>query len=165
MSGIPLITAKIVKNGRISPATEFISHEEYKERMTRGIPKIGDILITTEAPLGEVAELKDANVAIGQRLITMRANENKLHNMYLKYYLQSHEGQAKLSQRESGTTVIGIKQSELRKILIPLPALDIQKKIAEVLGVLDDKIELNNKINNNLEPANDNAASLKKEVA
>jgi restriction endonuclease S subunit len=46
-----------------------------------------------------------------------------------------------------------------------MSALDIQKKIAEVLGVLDDKIELNNKINNNLEPANDNAASLKKEVA
>jgi type I restriction enzyme S subunit len=150
-SGIPLITAKIVKNGRIYPPTEFISREEYKERMTRGIPKIGDILITTEAPLGEVAELKDANVAIGQRLITMHANENKLHHMYLKYYLQSHEGQAKLSQRESGTTVIGIKQSELRKILIPLPPLTIQKKIAAVLGTLDDKIELNNKINHNLE--------------
>ena len=150
-SGIPLITAKIVKNGRIYPPTEFISKEEYKERMTRGLPKVGDVLITTEAPLGEIAELKDANVSIGQRLITMRADENMLHGKYLKYYLQSKEGQSKLSQRESGTTVIGIKQAELRKVLIPLPPLDIQKKIAGVLGALDDKIELNNKINNNLE--------------
>lgn len=150
-SGIPLITAKIVKNGRIYPPTEFISKEEYKERMTRGLPKVGDILITTEAPLGEVAELKDANVSIGQRLITMRSDENLLHGKYLKYYLQSKEGQSKLSQRESGTTVIGIKQAELRKVLIPLPSLEIQKKIAGVLGALDDKIELNNKINNNLE--------------
>lgn len=164
-SGIPLITAKIVKNGRIYPPTEFISKEEYKERMTRGLPKVGDVLITTEAPLGEIAELKDANVSIGQRLITMRADENMLHGKYLKYYLQSKEGQSKLSQRESGTTVIGIKQAELRKVLIPLPPLDIQKKIAGVLGALDDKIELNNKINNNLEPANDNATSAEKEVA
>ena len=150
-SGIPLITAKIVKNGRIYPPTEFISKEEYKERMTRGLPKVGDVLITTEAPLGEIAELKDANVSIGQRLITMRADENMLHGKYLKYYLQSKEGQSKLSQRESGTTVIGIKQAELRKVLIPLPPLEMQKKIAGVLGALDDKIELNNKINNNLE--------------
>ncbi len=150
-SGIPLITAKIVKNGRIYPPTEFISKEEYTERMTRGLPKVGDILITTEAPLGEIAELQDENVAIGQRLITMRANENKLHGKYLKYFLQSKDGQAKLSERESGTTVIGIKQAELRKVLIPLSPLNIQKKIASVLSALDDKIELNNKINNNLE--------------
>ena len=53
----------------------------------------------------------------------------------------------------------------LKELIIPLPPIDIQKKIAGVLGALDDKIELNNKINNNLEPANDNATSAEKEVA
>lgn len=52
--------------------------------------------------------------------------------------------------------------NSLKEFTISLPSLDIQKKIAEVLGTLDDKIELNNKVNNNLEPANDNAASLKR---
>lgn len=53
----------------------------------------------------------------------------------------------------------------LKELIINLPPLDIQKKIAGVLGALDDKIELNNRINNNLEPANDNATSAEKEVA
>ena len=164
-SGIPLITAKIVKNGRINEATEFISHEEYKARMTRGLPNIGDILITTEAPMGEVAELKNDKVAIGQRIITLRPQKNILNNRYLKYFLQSNIGQNQLRARESGTTVTGIKSAELKQISIYLPPLEVQKKIAGVLGALDDKIELNNKVNNNLEPANDNAASTEKEVA
>lgn len=150
-SGIPLITAKIIKNGRIYTPTEFISEDEYVERMTRGVPQIGDILITTEAPLGEVAELRDAHVAMGQRIITMHANKNLICGKYLKYYLLSHEGQSKLRQRESGTTVTGIKQAELRKVLIPLPPLYVQQRISRILDTLDDKIELNEKINQNLE--------------
>lgn len=150
-SGIPLITAKIIKNGRIYTPTEFISEDEYVERMTRGFPQIGDILITTEAPLGEVAELRDAHVAMGQRIITMHANKNLICGKYLKYYLLSHEGQSKLRQRESGTTVTGIKQAELRKVLIPLPPLYVQQRISRILDTLDDKIELNEKINQNLE--------------
>lgn len=150
-SGIPLITAKIVKNGRIYDPTEFISEEEYQSRMTRGMPKCGDILITTEAPLGEIAELKDEHVAIGQRLITMRGYKDILHNKYLKYYLQSKEGQSKLKARETGTTVTGIKSAELKQVLIPLPPLETQKKIAGVLSALDNKIELNQRENNNLE--------------
>jgi len=149
--GIPLITAKIVKNGKINPATEFISYEEYQTRMTRGIPEVGDVLITTEAPMGEVAELKDSHVAIGQRLITLRPTKNILDNRYLKYFLQSNTGQSQLKARETGTTVSGIKSAELKQILISIPPLEVQKKIAGVLSALDDKIELNNKINQNLE--------------
>ena len=65
----------------------------------------------------------------------------------------------------SGSVIKHTSPSRICDAIIPLPPMDIQKKIAGVLGALDDKIELNNKINNNLEPANDNAASSKKEVA
>lgn len=57
--GIPLITAKIVKNGRIETPTEFLTVEDYKDWMVRGYPQMGDVVITTEAPLGEVAQLRD----------------------------------------------------------------------------------------------------------
>src|SRR4051812_4786945 len=70
--GIPLVTAKIVKGGRIETPDEFIAAEDYDEWMRRGRPQVGDVLITTEAPLGEVAQLGDANVALAQRLITLR---------------------------------------------------------------------------------------------
>ena len=71
-SGIPLITAKIIKNGRIEKPTEFIAIEDYDSWMVRGFPKVGDVVLTTEAPLGEVAQLDNEHVALAQRVVTLR---------------------------------------------------------------------------------------------
>lgn len=117
-SGVPLITAKIVKNGTILPVTEFIAEDEYVSWMNRGYPCVGDVVMTTEAPLGEVAQLKNARVALAQRIITIRGEKDLLDNGFLKYFLQSSEGQGRLHARGTGTTVIGIKASELRDLLI-----------------------------------------------
>ena len=119
--------------------------------MVRGLPQKGDILLTTEAPLGLVAKLDRDNVAIAQRLLTLRGKKGVLDNDYLLYYLQSPKGQYSLKARESGTTVTGIKQAEFRKIELYLPDYEIQLKIGRILNSLNDKIELNNKINKNLE--------------
>lgn len=151
LSGIPLVTAKIVKNGTINGYTEFIAEEDYDKWMVRGFPKVGDVILTTEAPLGEVALLKEEKVALAQRIVCLRGKDNVLDNTYLKYYLQSGKGQKSLSARESGTTVTGIKQAELRRVDIEYPAYDDQRRIASILSSLDRKIELNNKINADLE--------------
>ena len=151
MSGIPLITAKIIKNGRIDTPNEFIAIEDYDSWMVRGFPKVGDVVVTTEAPLGEVAQLDDENVALAQRVVTLRGKAGVLDNTYLKYFLLSHVGQQRLKARETGTTVTGIKQSELREVLIDCPPYETQIKIASVLSSLDDKIEINKRINDNLE--------------
>ena len=150
-SGIPLVTAKIVKNGTILQPNEFVSKETYKEFMTRGFPKINDVVLTTEAPLGEVALLKDDSVALAQRIILMRGKKDVLDNAYLKYFLQSEEGQYRLDSRASGTTVFGIKASVLKEMPILIPALEEQKAIAEVLSSLDDKIDLLHRQNQTLE--------------
>lgn len=149
--GIPLITAKVVKSGRIETPDEFIAEQDYEAWMTRGYPKIGDVVLTTEAPLGEVAQIKFLPVALAQRIVTLRGKHGLLDSGYLLYVLQSQEMQAKLLGRSSGTTVTGIKQSELRKIEIALPPLPEQRAIAHILGTLDDKIELNGKQNETLE--------------
>jgi type I restriction enzyme, S subunit len=141
--GIPLITAKIVKRGRIEPAGEFIDPDEYDAWMRRGIPKVGDVLLTTEAPLGEVAQLTDDRIALAQRLILLRGKPDVLDNTYLKFLLASEPIQSQLRGRASGTTVVGIKQSELRKVTLPLPPINEQRAIAGVLGALDEKIEQN----------------------
>ena len=151
LSGVPLVTAKIVKNGTINGYTEYIAEEDYDKWMVRGFPKVGDVILTTEAPLGEVALLKEEKVALAQRIVCLRGKNNVLDNTYLKYYLQSGKGQKSLSARESGTTVTGIKQAELRRVDIEYPAYDDQRSIASVLSSLDRKIELNNKINAKLE--------------
>lgn len=150
-AGIPLITAKVVKSGRIETLNEFIAEEDYEIWMTRGYPQIGDVVLTTEAPLGEVGQIKFLPVALAQRIVTLRGKRDLLDSTYLLYMMQSQEMQAKLVGRSSGTTVIGIKQSELRKIEVTLPPLPEQRAIAHILGTLDDKIELNRKQNETLE--------------
>jgi type I restriction enzyme, S subunit len=150
-SGIPLITAKVVKGGRIETPDEFIAPEDYDGWMRRGMPRAGDILLTMEAPLGEVAQLDDRKVALAQRLVALRGKSGLLDNDFLKYLLQSKLIQDQLRSRASGTTVLGIKQSELRKITLIFPSLAEQKAIAAVLGALDDKIELNRRMNAALE--------------
>ena len=150
-SGIPTLSAKSVKMNFIDYSQcYFISKKEYDRFMVRGFPQKGDILMTTEAPLGMVARLDRDDIALGQRLITLRGKASILDNGYLLYYLQSPHGQHNLRSKESGTTVTGIKQSEFRKLKIPVPPLAKQKEIAKILSSLDDKIELNNAINRNL---------------
>lgn len=149
--GIPLVTAKIVKNGRLEKYNEFIAEKDYDSWMVRGIPKKGDIVLTVEAPLGEVAQLDDTKIALAQRIVTLRGKEDILFNSYFLYLLQSQDMQSQLKSRASGSTVTGIKQSELRKVVLRLPSLPTQKKIAHILSTLDDKIELNRKMNQTLE--------------
>ena len=149
--GIPLITAKIVKNGQINNIQEYIATKDYDSWMRRGIPKPGDVVMTTEAPLGEIAQLDNRKVALAQRLITLRSDSKLLDNNYLKFLMQSSFVQDQLHARATGTTVLGIKQSELRKINLAIPPLPEQKAIARILSSLDDKIELNRQMNQTLE--------------
>ena len=150
-TGIPTLSAKSVKNNSIDYSScYFISEEEYNRFMVRGFPKKGDILLTTEAPLGMVARLDRDNVAIAQRLLTLRGKDGILDNNYLLYFLQSPTGQHLLKSHETGTTVTGIKQAVFKKLEIALPEIKIQKKIASILSSIDDKISLNTEINENL---------------
>lgn len=151
-NGIPLITAKIIKNGRIEAPNEFIAEGDYESWMTRGIPEIGDVVLTTEAPLGEVAQINTKEkIALAQRVITLRGKKNVLDSTYLKYFLFSPIGQGNLKAKETGSTVTGIKQSELRKVEIYAPDFETQQEIASILTSLDDKIELNLQMNQTLE--------------
>lgn len=150
-SGIQVLSAKSVKDGYIDYSNcYFISLEEYNRFMVRGIPKTGDVLLTIEAPLGNVARLDREDVALAQRLLTLRGKQGVLDTGFLYYYLRSPIGQAKLREKETGTTVTGIKQSEFRRIEIDIPDYAVQKKVVDILCHLDQKIVLNRKINKNL---------------
>ncbi len=144
-NGIRLITAKVIKEGRIlDEKHEYISEETYKTWMHRGFPEKGDVLITTEAPLGEVAQLKTSDkIALAQRVILLRGKPELINQRFYYYSLQSPYAQAELKARATGTTVFGIKQSELRKVRIPYFRLDIQNKIFSILSAYDDLIENN----------------------
>src|SRR5205823_5454373 len=95
-------------------------------------------LITTEAPLGEVAQLEsDEEVALAQRVILLRGKPEIVNQRFFLYALMSPFVQGELKARSSGTTVLGIKQVELRKIRVPYYPVPVQEKIAAVLSAYD----------------------------
>ena len=149
--GIPLVTAKVVKAGRLQELDEYIPSEDYDAWMRRGLPERGDVVMTTEAPLGEVAQLDGRKVALAQRIITLRGKPGILDNTFLKYHMLSRFVQDQLHARAIGTTVLGIKQSELRRVQLRMPPIPEQRAIAHILGRLDDRIELNRRMNETLE--------------
>lgn len=131
-SGIRLITAKNVRVGFLKdePA-EFVPEEVYESWMTRGIPKAGDVLFTTEAPLANVAQLDtDDKVVLGQRLITMQTDPTVTDPGFLKWSLLSPQMQKDIVERGTGATVLGIKASLLKKIPLYVPGdLDQQTRV------------------------------------
>ena len=144
-SGVRLVTAKVVKRGRIlEEPKEFIAADFYDEWMRRGLPQKFDVLLTTEAPLGELAILHDSErIALAQRIILLRARPGHIDPHFLFYALQSDSAQGELKARASGTTVLGIKQSELRQVRVPTFPLPAQRRIAGVLSAYDELIENN----------------------
>lgn len=137
-SGIPLLTAKNVKKGFISvDPKEFLSVESYDDWIKRGIPAEGDLLFTTEAPLGNVALLpKYEKVVVAQRVISL-SPKIPLETSFYKWWMLSQYFQKELDRRSTGSTAKGIRSKELAKIQIPLPPLAQQKKIAAILDAAD----------------------------
>ena len=129
-AGIRLITAKNVKFGFISlEPEEFISEEEYEIWMTRGLPRVGDILFTPEAPLGNVAIVNiSEKFALAQRAICFQMHEPAIAE-FMKIVIMSQAFQKQLIENATGMTATGIKASKLKEILMPIPPLEEQYRI------------------------------------
>lgn len=145
--GVFLVTAKNIKEGYIdyNISKEYVSEEEYDLIMKRGKPKIGDVLFTTEAPLGNVAQVDRENIALAQRVIKFRG-KNNLSNDYLKYYLLGEIFQSLLKNKAIGSTVLGIQGKQLHNLEICVPLIEEQQKIADILSTWDKAIELKEKL-------------------
>ena len=141
--GIPLITAKNIKMGYLDYSIkDFISPEEYEHRQSRGVSHRGDILFTTEAPLGNIAIADKDVFSAGQRVITFQQYPNstkQLNNRFYLYYFLSPSFQETLKEQATGATAQGIKASRLKEIKAPLVDIRIQKSITERLDELNEK--------------------------
>ena len=140
-SGLRLITAKNVRMGYLQrEPEEFVKPESYDSWMTRGIPREGDVLFTTEAPLGYACQLDtDSNVVFAQRIITLQPDRSVINPAYLKYALMSAPMQTRIHEKATGATASGIKASLLRKIQIPIPELSEQAEVVKRLEGLEQQ--------------------------
>ena len=143
-SGIRLITARNIRSGYLDLShAEFIREDLYEKWMNRGRPHEGDILFTTEAPLGNACMYPKLGMfAVGQRALTLRTDSAVLNSIFFLNYLLSPQGQYSIHRVSSGSTATGIKSKEFVKIRIPLPPIKEQKKIARILATWDRAIEV-----------------------
>ena len=145
LAGIPALSAKNIKDGRIvrEDAINFVDKDLYNKWMKNELQK-GDILLTSEAPLGEVVYLaSNRKYVLSQRLFSLRTKA-RFDSTYLYFWLKSPQGQFLLERRATGSTVEGIRQVELRKVEIIIPALGILEKAAFLWLVALEKTENNN---------------------
>lgn len=154
VEGIPLITAKNVRMGYIDPEPrEFIAESSYAGWMTRGIPSKGDILFTTEAPLGNVAQISsEERVAFAQRAIILQPSEF-IDADFLAYSLMSETMQVAIARLASGSTALGIKQSEFRKVCVAFPIskteqMEMARRIRVIDGLLAEQLNAQRKLKN-----------------
>jgi type I restriction enzyme S subunit len=152
-TGYRVFSAKHIKTGRTVKEAEIrtVSQKVYDKWMQIEVER-GDIILTSEAPFGEALHWdSDEKIVLGQRLYGLRADSAVINSKFLYYTVIGHHFQQQLSARSTGTTVRGLRQPELFKCTVPVPSFATQTAIADTLSCLDAKIELNNKINENLE--------------
>ena len=134
-SGIFLVTAKNIKNGQIDYKTskEYIPEGTYEYVMRRGKPKLGEVLFTTEAPLGEIARVDRRDIALAQRIIKFTTTLKDLTNDYLAYWMYSSAFRTDVVSRATGSTALGIKASKIVELRCLLPPKHEQVEISKFL--------------------------------
>lgn len=142
-----MIRTTNVKEGRVNlEGARYVDEATYRKWTRRLKPRRNDIVLTREAPLGDVGLVRtDVDIFLGQRTMVYRADNKELSQRFLYYTLLGSTLQAQIKMFGSGSTVEHMRVPDSKKLEIPYPPLPIQRKIAAVLSAYDDLIENNNR--------------------
>ncbi len=140
-AGIPLITATHVKNGRLDHSLDpvFVCDSTYATWMRRGFPSRGDVLLTMEAPLGEVAQVDEEKVALAQRLMLIKTLDDRCSPHYLALALRTSKMQDRLRSHSTGSTASGIKADRLKGLPVPILPRSDQDEAVRVVRLLEER--------------------------
>ena len=151
--GHGMIEVNAIRDDSMSPdfsvVRKFVNDDTYKTWF-RGHIEVGDILISTVGTIGNTAMVLEKKGVIAQNVIALRSAP-KLNSRFLYYWLSSPNQKHELRNLNIGGVQPSIKVPHLLDMDITVPPLEEQRKIAEVLEALDEKIELNRKMNKTLE--------------
>ncbi|MBN4081912.1 MAG: restriction endonuclease subunit S [Gammaproteobacteria bacterium] len=136
-----MIRTTNVRDGVVSiDSVKYVTEVVYKVWTRRQVPKVGDVILTREAPLGEVGMLLSEDlVFLGQRLVSYRTNHKILNNYFLLYVFQSNSLQEQIQSLASGSTVQHMRVPDSKNLKLSIPNLGEQEKIIRRLDLLRNK--------------------------
>ena len=143
-----------LSGGRLDlTATDHLSETDFKRWTRRVEPTAGDVVFSFETRLGEAALIpRGLRCCLGRRMALIRPDRGKIDSRFLLYYYLSPEFQELIRSRTvAGSTVDRILLEEFPTFPIRVPDLATQREVASLLGALDDKVELNSRMNQTLE--------------
>lgn len=153
-NGIAVIRGTNISSGRqFANDFVYITKNKADKLKSSNVFKY-DLVFPHRGAIGEVGIVLDENrYVISSSLMKLTCNEEIANPLYVYYFFKSKQGRHELLKNASqvGTPGIGQPLASLRSIELPLPKIETQKAIAHILSTLDDKIELNRRMNRTLE--------------
>lgn len=143
-----------IKDGKLDLSdVSYTDEETFNKRNRRAKPEAGDIIITREAPMGEVCIIPEGlECCMGQRMVLLKPDPTKINTKYLLYVLMSDFVQSHIRKSEgTGSIVSNLDISDLVSLPIPNLPMPLQEKIGSQLFDIDKKIDINKKINIEIE--------------
>ncbi len=130
-----------------------VAEDTYQERIVRAEPKYGDLFYSREGTyFGIAAEVPTGiRVCLGQRMVLLRPKASQCNHRFLRYWLNSPVMASHTHGHRDGTVAERLNLPTIRQLPVVVPPLSEQRAIAHILGTLDDKIELNRRMNETLE--------------
>lgn len=153
-TGVVVLRSQNIKGGRLDLSSPSFTDEAHSaQRTKRATPRQDDLVITREAPMGEVCMVPPGlRCCLGQRMVLLRPNRRRIEPRYLLFALQAKSVQDEIRTSEgTGSTVSNLRIPLLESLPIPVHPLPTQRAIAHILGTLDDKIELNRRMSDTLQ--------------
>ncbi len=152
--GVPLVRlAGLNRGASLLDGCNFLDSEAVKRRWYHFRLAPGDVLLSTSASLGRTAVVGDegAGAIPYTGIIRMRPRDHRLFAPFIQYLLEGPDFQQQAEMVGAGSVIRHFGPMHLRQMTVRLPPLPEQRAIAHILGTLDDKIELNRRMNETLE--------------
>ncbi len=153
--GYPYIGIPQLKDGHIAFDADprLISEDDLQLWSVKAKPQTDDVILSRRCNPGETAHVSnDRPFALGQNLVLLRSSGKELYPPYLRWVTRSPCWWWEVGKYLNvGAVFDSLRCSNIPSFEIPLPPLPEQKAIAHILGSLDDKIELNRRMNETLE--------------
>lgn len=154
--GFPIVDGANLKGFKVTDnITKFVTEEKARS-LHRSIASRGDVIVTISGTLGQIAYIpsdsKYTEYLCSQRQFRVTFDTNQIYVPFIVFYFHSYEGQHKILSfaNQVGVPALAQPLKNFRQIQMRLPSLKTQKRVAHIIEMINDKIEQNEKINNNL---------------